>query len=183
MRRAERRARRNMVFGAAVTVAVLGLFVTAGLLSSGGGEEQKASVTAAPTATSAPATTAAAGTTTGGAATTAAATTPQGALVEVAPAEIWEQPETGPACGPVTFEVTLPAPSGGAHVVRWQVADLFGETAMAATGGVARATVGPFPATTAFPAQSQTVSVTVVEVVAGTERLIQGSPVVLHDCP
>jgi hypothetical protein len=109
---------------------------------------------------------------------------PPSADVSVVPAEIFEQPPTGPGCGPSTFEVTF-RPQGQAPrapIVHWETSGVTGEAPMVIDGDVARATIGPFPPETLDEGVSYEVLVFVTDIEVPGDEVFRSPPVVLRDC-
>jgi hypothetical protein len=153
--------------------------------------------TDAPAGTEAPAATEPAGTSPDAASETTAAVVdyttiggtnaqlPPSGDVTVVPAEIFEQPPTGPTCGPPTLDVTF-RPQGQAPrapIVHWETSGVTGEAPMVIDGDVARATIGPFPPETLDEGVSYEVLVYVTDIDAsGATQVFRSPPVVLRDC-
>ena len=110
---------------------------------------------------------------------------PENTDIVVVPAVIWEQPPSGPACGPTTMEVVIPQSLGLTNpVVSWQTADLSGEVPAIVEAGNAHATIGPFGQETL----GGEVRYELLVVVAGTDasgvdQAVRAPSAVLIDCP
>jgi hypothetical protein len=104
--------------------------------------------------------------------------------VSVVPAEIFEQPPTGPGCGPSTFEVTFQRQGQAprAPIVHWETSGVTGEAPMVVDGDVARATIGPFAPETLDEGVSYEILVFVTDIEVSGDEVFRSPPVVLRDC-